>query len=655
MGFLTSTTPDITEGMPATLSSRLAATISTFRNVAYDFTIGGIGFCYGPEAQYPRNAYQRQSVPVQKQQQDNSKEPGEQSLDGYWIRSQNSWHRGTGINFYEPGSETDTQYRFADSSGIDVWTKGKASALYAMKKDITAGGNCYVQDAGNGYFVYTDDTSVLGWKGGSSYTLNTPAAGHTGRYYFFGYKKYVKVGWNATPSATVGIWNGGTNTVIAGNAKVEPLVWYFKDRIIAAHGKDLYEVPLNAPTAVDLQGTSGLYNPTDANTSWVDAAEGPNAIYLAYTDGTKDGIVRFSLADASSGQTPKLSQAYRVLDLPTGERIYKMLGYLGRYLILSTSAGIRICAVDSAANLTMGQVTIPAATTGRFNSLHADSSFVYVGGADVPVAGTSGGTTNIMGWTTAAGFIRINLGEPIGDINDLRFAYATDIRTTVNGTVTSSVRLAAGQQALAVTGSGVWITDTANYVSGGYLVLGRVRYDTLVPKVYCNLDLGGDVGSGTLKVQMFDEKGNEEFALTMDSSTGIFDTLTLDLTKRHIYVQVAGSFTWTAGAAPYLSLVQLRAMPTPRRLRQIRIPLKCYDRENDSRGVAFGTEDFAYMRLAALEQLEEAGVPVQVTDHRSGETFTAMIDEIAYLNTVAPERGKSNYDGTLSITLTRLA
>ena len=659
MTFTASGTPDITESLPATLSARVANTQATFRNIKFDVTIGGIGFCLDPDGSpYTlRGSYIRQSVATQKSQQDASKEPGEQTLDGFWIRSQSSWHRGAGINFYEPGSDPDTEYRFSESSGVDVWTRGTAMTLPALKLDTAATGNCYVMDAGNGYYAISSDTGLIGWALGSAgYTLNTPPAGYNGRYYFFGYQKYVKVGWVSPASATVGIWNGGTNTVIAKNATVEPHVWYFKDRLIVAHGANLFEVPLNSATPVDLSSaTAALYAPTDAGTSWVSAADGPNGIYLACTDGRTDGIYRFGLQDSSGGQTPKLSQAYRVLDLPAGERIYSMFGYLGRYLLISTSAGIRICALDSSGNITMGQVTIPAAVTGKLNSFHADSNFVYVGGADVPQPGTTGGTGNLPGFQNAAGFIRINLGEPIGDTNALRFAYANDTRTTVTGTVTSSVRIGDQQQAIAVAGSGVWVTDTANHVPSGYLAMGRVRYDTVVPKVFHSLDMGGALGTGSFKVELFDETDTSQFALTMDPSTGVFPTIALDLTKTHYSLRLIGTFNWVSGAPPQLNLVQFRSMPSPKRIRQIRLPMKCQDKEQDSGGVAFGKEGYAYARVAALEALEESGVPVEVKDFRSGETFTAMIDEIQFHGVTAADRKEKNYGGHITITLTKLS
>ena len=652
MSFLTSGTPDITEGLPAGLSERSLALAGASSKIRFDLDINDLRFCMKPSGDNP---YMRQSVPAQKQQQDNSKEPGEQSLEGYWIRSQSSWHRGAGINFYEPGAEPATEYRFAESSGVDVWTQGQITALNKMTLNTATGGNCYIQDAGDGHFAITSDTAILGWIGGSI-AVGTPSAGYNGRWYFFGTDKRIKVGSAAVADPLIGIWNDKTSAVIAKNATVMPQVWYLKDRLIVAHGKNIFEVPLNAPAAVDLASTAAAaYVPTDSGLTWIDATDGPSAIYLGYTDGARDGVVRFTLQDAGSGQTPKLSQAYRVLELPAGERLYKTFGYLGRFLLLSTSAGIRVCAVDGNADLTMGQVTAPASTTGRLNSFHADSSFVYVGGADVPASGTSGGTS-IPGWTTKAGFLRINLGEPIGDASDLRFAYAMDVRTTVSGTVTSSVKIDATRAALAVNNSGVWITDTANKETTGYLAMGRVRYSTFVPKIFRSVDLAGSLPGGTgVQIQLRNEADGAGFSLSMDSTTGLFETVGLDLTESYRYVRPLLVLTSTGSTGPTMTQVQLRSLPTPRRLRQVRYPLKCEDTEEDAHGQAYGREGWAWSRLAALEQMEESGVPVSVIDRRNGESFSAMIDEIQFRGVTAPDRKNKNFSGTILLTLTKLS
>src|SRR5690242_2776901 len=103
MTFTQSVSPDISESIPSTLSTRDEATTAKRGRVRWDITVDGIGFILGIDDQHP---YVRESAPVQKQQTDTSTEPGEQTLDGLWIRSQTSWHLGAGARFYEPGAKT---------------------------------------------------------------------------------------------------------------------------------------------------------------------------------------------------------------------------------------------------------------------------------------------------------------------------------------------------------------------------------------------------------------------------------------------------------------------------------------------------------------------------------------------------------------------
>jgi len=90
----------------------------------YDIAIGGQPFLLASSDKYP---YQRQTATYRKQQFDNTKEPGEQTFEGWWLRSQSSFHLGSGINYLDPYTGRSVQYRFFDSEGIDVWTPGSAS------------------------------------------------------------------------------------------------------------------------------------------------------------------------------------------------------------------------------------------------------------------------------------------------------------------------------------------------------------------------------------------------------------------------------------------------------------------------------------------------------------------------------------------------
>jgi len=100
-------------------------------DVAYDVAIGGLPFIYAINDARP---YIRQTAPYKKDQFDNGAEPGEQSLTGWWLRSQSSFHGGEGIKFYDPSAGEAVAHRFTDSNNVDVWTKGQVTLL----KDVVS-------------------------------------------------------------------------------------------------------------------------------------------------------------------------------------------------------------------------------------------------------------------------------------------------------------------------------------------------------------------------------------------------------------------------------------------------------------------------------------------------------------------------------------
>ena len=117
---------DITEGLPFPLSNPNSVKTYTVTGAAYDLSVNGLPFFIYATDETP---YRRQTAEYRKQQIDQSTEPGEQTLTGWWLRSQSSFHNGTGINFYDPSAGETVSYRFADSKGVDVWTKGQATLL----------------------------------------------------------------------------------------------------------------------------------------------------------------------------------------------------------------------------------------------------------------------------------------------------------------------------------------------------------------------------------------------------------------------------------------------------------------------------------------------------------------------------------------------
>jgi hypothetical protein len=129
---------DITEGIPYVLSNPAGSTNYSATGEAYDVAIGGLPFFLLNSDDAP---YRRVTAQYRKQQIDQSREPGEQTLTGWWLRSQSSFHYGQGIKFFEPIQDESLRFQYTESKGIDVWTKGQATLLKASdSQHVTTGG-----------------------------------------------------------------------------------------------------------------------------------------------------------------------------------------------------------------------------------------------------------------------------------------------------------------------------------------------------------------------------------------------------------------------------------------------------------------------------------------------------------------------------------
>ena len=120
---------DITEAIPYALSNPAGTQTFAATGIAYDVAFGGLPFFLTTSDE---NAYRRVTAQYRKNQVDMSREPGEQTLTGWWLRSQSSFHLGQGIKFFEPQQDESLRFQYTYGKGCDVWTKGQITLL----KDI---------------------------------------------------------------------------------------------------------------------------------------------------------------------------------------------------------------------------------------------------------------------------------------------------------------------------------------------------------------------------------------------------------------------------------------------------------------------------------------------------------------------------------------
>jgi hypothetical protein len=120
------TIKDLTEDLVYDLSLTDLTTNYQLSDISFDIAVNNMPFFIASTDEQP---YRRESAPYKREQIDQTTEPGEQSFTGWWFRSQSSCHLGAGARFFEPAQDETLRYRFLDSEGVDVWTKGEVSLL----------------------------------------------------------------------------------------------------------------------------------------------------------------------------------------------------------------------------------------------------------------------------------------------------------------------------------------------------------------------------------------------------------------------------------------------------------------------------------------------------------------------------------------------
>jgi len=399
---------------------------------SYDVAVGGQPFFYAISDARP---YIRQTAPYRKDQFDNGQEPGEQSLTGWWLRSQSSFHGGTGIKFYDPSAGETVTHRFTDSKNVNVWTKGQATLLkdtsqahvtthpigsdgrapqqlrsikwgstngvllhdgYDVDKIDSTGTETHFVDYNSG----ADDKVYAICDDGSSAYWVTNDTGPAGKLEVN--KKVLTA--DSTTAATVMFTAVGITVT---NAVME----YVKDRIVMCANNKIYEFSTSAsslPTA--------LYTHSDTDVVFTSITASGPAIYIAAYSGIQSFIYKFTLN--TSGVMPTLTTAITAAEMPAGEIIHKIYYYLG-YMMIGTNKGIRAAVVsDQDGSINYGPLIVE--TTQPCYDFAARDRFVWC-------------ATSVAG---EPGVIRIDLGN---EIETLRFAYANDIYYTgVSGVDTTS-------------------------------------------------------------------------------------------------------------------------------------------------------------------------------------------------------------------------
>lgn len=661
---------DIKEDIPYNLSYTAGVKKWEPSNAAYDISINNTPFFLRIDNQTP---YVRESAPFKKDQFDASNTPGEQSLVGWWLRSQTSWHEGAGISYFEPGVEPTAGFRFKNSRGIDCWNIGELRMLpqvyYGYAPTSVSGFHSCEANDGSG------DCIILGSNNGSLHKLkitsdenlmsDTPYAitSHTaypflsvttdGTSYFAACSRGIHRGTIGSSSSDVFIYkhSAADSTkafvkfvkgvlIFSGKAtatnQIAPLATTYTTTYVHASGTSI---------DADPKSTNNFFTHPNPSWTWVDASASPSFIFIAGNANGHSEVYAIGYDDATN--EPDFAGAQMSIKLPFGETINRIEYRLGA-LIIATSKGIRTATQNIYGDLILGPLTFRSEKGTECRGITTKDNYAYV---SAQATGPNGIKNAIL--------VRIDLSNKFDD-GTHPWAYDLEYRQASNTTFTNEVFNINNQLVMVIdeNGSGeVQVEHTTKKVTSGYIDTGIIRYATVEPKFFKYMKINGSINADDfINIQSFDEAG---VFTNIDTVTQESINHDVALTSIKASREAAGfRFTFTNGSpyttVPVMTSYQLKSLPAVKRQRMIQLPLSCFDIEMDRYNSSAGYIGKAYDHLMELEAMEELGDIVSITDYRINETYDAIIEDVRFTNESSPDKINNGFGGTLTVTVRKL-
>ena len=647
---------DISERIPVLLSNPAGSTTYTPTGYSYDIAIAGLPFFITPLDDSP---YRRVTAQYRKNQFDTSREPGEQTLTGWWLRSQSSFHFGQGIKFFEPAQDESLRFQFTESKGLDVWTKGQATLLNACDTThLVTGG---IQSNGRPWQIarsirYSDTDAVLFWdeydvdkidadgtvthfidyNSGTDYPVHAICDDGVYAYWVTNvlnagtprlrvYKKLLTADSTVAPTLMI-----SSNSITVSNAVME----YTKERIIMCVNDKVYEFASSATTL-----PTPVYSHNDPDHIFTSITSSGAAIYIAGFSGIQSNIYKFTLE--TTGAMPTLTSAITAAEMPVGEKVFKISYYLG-YMAIGTSIGMRVAQVsDQDGSIAYGPLLFES-TQPVYDFAFRDK-YIWA-------------TTSVDG---QAGVTRVNLGT---EISTLVFAYVWDLYdptdTILHHTTTCAFVGNTNRLCFASAGNGVdgviYIQSATELMETGYLRTGFIRYNTLENKIFKLVQPRIDTLNGAFNMYSISAEGVEANIGTFAQGDAVPEVNVNYPIGANQYVAFKFEMFRDAddsSLGPLFTGYQVKALPAIPRQRLIQYPVMCYDHEMDKFNNEVGYEGSAYVRMSQLESIENAGDTIRVQDFRTGESYIGLIEELDFINKTPSDKRFSGYGGLLLVTI----
>ena len=369
------------------------------------------------------------------------------------------------------------------------------------------------------------------------------------------------------------------------------MLGFAKQYMFGAHDHILHNIESTG-------GKSIVTTPDDTSFRWVGVATGQNAVYAAGYSSSKSLIYKITITSAGV-----LEKGVVALELPTGEVVTAISGYLGA-ILLGTNKGVRYCTTDSNSNLVAGAIIPTSGSVYKFSSNDKYSYFTWSN-----YDGTSGG----LGRLDLSNFIAPNTP-----------AFATDLMYTSTATVTNVV-VFENKSIFMVSGVGIIAEDSANLVTEGTIETGVYRWNIPDRKFAPRFDIRVQplVGSITASIS-FDSGEYESIGTHSDQA----DTEHTFLAPEDKFIEAGYRLALTRQTAitgPTLTRWMARAYAAPARSRLISVPVLLHS-VLDVHG-----KDYFMDVEAERDVLDNLVVnPRIVTYQERGDTYSVIVEDIEW-------------------------
>lgn len=648
------------------------ATPFTRTDISYDYAIGGIPFLAGEGGRgtYFRRIYTRSFSPIRKDQFDNQQVPGEQSIWGWWLRSQSNFDLGAGVQFLDTTTDQTLGERFFYSEGLDMLTTpGQVSLLpqcipsaglagtgpiKLRSGNVSATNGVFALDIGAATLKFMSDTGTIinfTMPGGLTGLANTFT--DDGSFYYFADKTGIYKGdmaLSGTPASK--IWNppgSGTNAAVLG---------WIKGRLVAGWDNSVYELVGAGPAL-----PTPKFTHQNARYTFTDVSELQSAILVSGNAGVGlSQIHKFTLD--SGGAMPTLTSGIVDVTMPIGEQILSMYAYIGAYVGIGTNKGFRVALADINGNLTYGPLIVQDPSGVGVQAISGYDRFMFIGNQGNKLIPQQG-WVNPSDASNTDGIVRVDLGQQTSTGGQ---PYANDLMAwdTINQTYLSPTGSPVNSIANVIpTGSFngfspmiAFATGGAVYWSGnrfaqlvvksGSFYTPKIRFNTLEPKHFKYVYLRHpNITSGTIDIYGRNPESSVELiaqGISGPSSDGATTPFFIaDIGNAQEWFQfkfVLNAANSSSTTGPVLNGYQLRGLPGVTRQVLIEIPLLCFDNEKDKFSVDDGYDGAAYARIKALEALTASGNIVLFQDLNYNDTNLVIVDDY-HFEQQSPELAKA--------------